>query len=63
MTGDIVLTAAPGAVFIRLTEPIVEMKPGEVVGVIRQLLTCLRISLAATDGAGLMPMITERRDG
>ena len=56
MTQTVILTAAPGAVFVRLSGP-VEMTPGEALRLSEAIRECARVALAAADGNAVLGMI------
>lgn len=56
----IVLTPAPGAIFLRVGTPAIEMTPGEALQLREQLDRVIGIALAAQDGRGLLGQIPER---
>ncbi len=57
----VILTPAPGAVFLRTGSETVEMEPGEAVRVARELMECARIALAVRDGAAVLGMMGRPR--
>lgn len=63
MTDRVILTPAPGRVFLRAEMPIVEMTPGETLRLAAELQACARIALCVEDGEGLFFMLGESRNG
>ncbi|NPD66163.1 hypothetical protein HN018_20095 [Lichenicola cladoniae] len=59
MSQRLTLTAAPGAVFMRLNMPLIEMTPGEALRVCEELMSCVGTALAAEDGSALHRMISK----
>ena len=57
MNQRLILTPAPGAVFLRTSTRVVEMTPGEALRFAREILDLVRIALAAQDGVALRGMI------
>ena len=54
---SLVVTPAPGAVFLRIGPVSAEMTPAEALRVAEQLLSCARLAIAAQDGRALLGMI------
>ncbi len=54
----IILTPAPGAVFLRIKENAIEMVPGEALRLRAELDRCIRIALAASDGSALLASLS-----
>ncbi len=57
----VILTPAPGAVFLRAGGMAVEMEPGEALRVAREILKCVGIALAVQDGAAVLGMMGRPR--
>ena len=53
----VVLTPAPGAVFLRTSAAAVEMTPGEALRFCEEIRSCVQVALAAEDGSALRRMI------
>ena len=53
----VVLTPAPGAVFLRTNAAMVEMTPGEALRFCEEIRSCIQVALAAQDGSALRQMI------
>ena len=53
----VVLTPAPGAVFLRTSATSVEMTPGEALRFCEEIRSCIQVALAAQDGSALRQMI------
>lgn len=60
MSQRLILTAAPGAVFMRLNMPSIEMTPGEALRVCEEIMSCVGTALAAEDGSALRRMISKQ---
>lgn len=57
MNQRLILTPAPGAVFLRASSSVVEMTPGEALRFLTELQEVVRVALAAEDGRALRAMI------
>ena len=57
MSQSVILTAAPGAVFLRQSAPVVEMTPAEALAIAAELRRRAQIALAASDGSALLSML------
>ncbi len=58
-TQRIILTPAPGAVFLRIKGSAVEMVPGEALRLRAELDRCIQIALAARDGSALLASLSQ----
>ena len=53
----VILTPAPGAVFLRTSGRSLEMTPGEALRLCEEIRSCIQVALAAEDGRALHHMI------
>lgn len=56
----IVVTPTPGAVFLRTSNPLIEMPPAQAIRMAERLLECARVALGAQDGVGLRATLGEK---
>lgn len=59
-TQRIILTPAPGAIFLRISTPAIEMTPGEALRLREQLDRVIGIALGAQDGRALLKRLPPR---
>lgn len=59
-TQRIILTPAPGAIFLRVNTPAIEMTPGEALRLREQLDRVIGIALGVQDGRNLLRQIPDR---
>ena len=53
----VILTPAPGRVFLRTNTSFVEMEPGEALRLAERIRACVTTALAVQDGTALLEMI------
>jgi hypothetical protein len=56
----IILTPAPGAVFLRTAAGMIEMTPGEALRMSEEIRSCVQVALSVQDGQAVRRMIGVR---